>query len=140
MSHAELLIVAGSETTATLLSGATYLLLKNPKVLARLTQEVRSAFKSEDEICISSAAQLTYLNACIEESFRSYPPVPIGLPRIVPEGGKTFSGQYVPEGVRPNPLHTPSLKDKEKRNRTQGKPVTPPFPPQPKVQKQADEC
>lgn len=98
-SHAGLLIVAGSETTATLLSGATYMLLKNPQVLARLTHEVRSAFTSEDEINIASAAQLTYLNACIDESLRSYPPVPIGLPRVVPKGGKVFSGKFVPEGV-----------------------------------------
>lgn len=98
-SHAGLLIVAGSETTATLLSGATYLLLKNPKTLARLTHEVRSTFKSDEEINISSAAQLTYMIACLDESLRMYPPVPIGLPRIVAKGGRTLCGKYVPEGV-----------------------------------------
>lgn len=96
-SHAGLLTVAGSETTATLLSGATFLLLKNPDTLARLTHEIRSAFKSDSDINISSAAHLTYLNACLQEAMRVYPPVPTGLPRIVPKGGRVFSGKFVPE-------------------------------------------
>lgn len=82
-----------------MLSGCTFLLLTNPDKLAKLTEEVRSAFQSEDEISIQSASQLPYLMACLEESLRRYPPVPIGLPRVVPRGGKTFLGQYVPEGV-----------------------------------------
>lgn len=99
VAHANLLTTAGSETTATLLSGVTFLLTKNPDKLARLTQEVRSTFKSEAEIDINSASQLTYMLACLDEALRSYPPVPIGLPRVVPRGGKTFLGKYVPAGV-----------------------------------------
>ncbi len=40
-SNAAVLVIAGSETTATLLSGATYALLKNPKVMQKLKDEVR---------------------------------------------------------------------------------------------------
>ena len=42
IANSSVLIVAGSETTATLLSGATYYLLQNPTKLARLQDEVRS--------------------------------------------------------------------------------------------------
>ncbi|CAN8104814.1 unnamed protein product [Discula destructiva] len=98
-SHANLLIVAGSETTATLMSGVTYLLLQNPEALARLTEEVRSTFASEDEITIETAGHLKYMLACLNEALRMYAPVPIGLPRQVPKGGKTYLDKYVPEGT-----------------------------------------
>ena len=74
-SNSMILIIAGSETTATLLSGVTYLLLTNPQALATLTKEVRSAFQSEDDININSVSRLTYMLACLNEALRMYPPV-----------------------------------------------------------------
>jgi averantin hydroxylase len=46
----QVLMVAGSETTATLLAGCTYLLQKNPRVLEKLKSEVRGAFHEEKDI------------------------------------------------------------------------------------------
>jgi len=97
-------IIAGSETTATLLSGTTYHLLQNPDKLAILTKEVRDAFSSEDEINISSVNKLKYLLAVLDEGLRIYPPVPGGLPRRVPAPGETILGRYVPAGVCSAPL------------------------------------
>ncbi|TID18774.1 cytochrome P450 [Venturia nashicola] len=37
-----------------------------------------------------------YLNACLKEGLRFYPPVAAGQPRITPEPGATVCGQYVP--------------------------------------------
>ncbi|KAK7398545.1 hypothetical protein QQX98_012093, partial [Neonectria punicea] len=48
--HANVLIMAGSETTATTLSDTTYLLCMHPAVLGKLATEVRTVFKSESEI------------------------------------------------------------------------------------------
>ena len=96
-SNSMILIIGGSETTATLLSGVTYLLLTNPHTLATLTEEVRSTFESEDEIDITSVGRLTYMLACLNEALRMYPPVPIGLPRIVPKGGASVADRYVPQ-------------------------------------------
>lgn len=98
-ANASLLIIGGSETTATLLSGVTYLLLMNPSALHRLTEEVRSAFSSEKEIDLMSVGKLTYMLACLDEAMRMYPPVPVGLPRVVPEGGGMIAGNFVPEKV-----------------------------------------
>lgn len=98
-ANARLLLVGGSETTATLLCGVTYLLLSNPQTLERLTAEVRSAFKSEDEINMSSVNDLNYMLACLDEALRVYPPVPLGLPRVVPKGGCEITGQFIPEDV-----------------------------------------
>ncbi|KAL2286225.1 hypothetical protein FJTKL_07030 [Diaporthe vaccinii] len=97
--NASVLIVAGSETTATVLSGVTFLLLSQPDKLARVTDEVRNAFESEDDITMAKASQLDYMLACLEETMRLYPPVPIGMPRIVPKGGRIISGSYVPENT-----------------------------------------
>ncbi|KAI1115913.1 cytochrome P450 [Nemania sp. NC0429] len=97
--NASLLIVAGSETTATLLSGATYLLTTNPDVLRKLEQEVRSAYRSEDEITLTSVGRLTYMLACLNESLRRYPPVVTGMPRVTPRGGGMVDGAFVSQGT-----------------------------------------
>lgn len=96
---ASLLIVAGSETTATLLSGVLYLLTTHPETLSRLTKEVRSAFKNEEDIDFVSVSQLQYMLACLDEGLRMYPPAPLGLPRDVPKGGANIAGHWVPEKV-----------------------------------------
>ncbi|KAK6224302.1 cytochrome p450 [Colletotrichum tabaci] len=95
---AQVLIVAGSETTATGLTAATYLLCENPHTLARLTAEIRNAFEDEDGITIQSTAGLSYLNAVIEEALRLGPPGPGTFPRVVPDGGRTVCGSFVPAG------------------------------------------
>lgn len=49
-SSAAILIIAGSETTGTVLSGLTYRLLQNPEVLRRLVKMIRETFASEDQV------------------------------------------------------------------------------------------
>ncbi|KAK7937712.1 cytochrome P450 [Apiospora aurea] len=93
------LIVAGSETTATLLCGVTYLLLTNPAALAKATEEVRTTFKSDKDITLLSVMNLPYLLACLNEALRRYPSIVGGLPRQTPEGGSTIAGKYVAEGT-----------------------------------------
>jgi len=93
------LIIAGSETTATLLSGVTYHLLRNPNALKALQGEVRNAFSTEEEINVKNVAGLKYMLACLDEAMRLYPPVSGGLPRSIPPGGETLGGEYIPEGV-----------------------------------------
>ncbi len=100
-SNSAILVIAGSETTATLLSGATYLLLTNPAAMSKLKDEVRSSFQSDDEITLSSVNNLHYMLACLNESLRRYPPIPGGLPRTVPKGGANIAGAFVPQGVSP---------------------------------------
>lgn len=99
IANAEILIIGGSETTASLLSGVTYLLLTNQDAYEKLKDEVRNAFQSQDEINLISVAQLPYLQACLEEGLRMYPPVANGLPRVCPPGGATILGNFIPENV-----------------------------------------
>ncbi|KAF2645032.1 cytochrome P450 [Massarina eburnea CBS 473.64] len=97
-ANARLFMVAGSETTATLLSGLTYHLLANTDTMAKLTKEIRETFSGLEEMSIESIAQLPYLNACIKEGLRLNPPIALALPRKTPPEGSTICGSYVPPG------------------------------------------
>ncbi|KAI0453884.1 cytochrome P450 monooxygenase-like protein [Xylaria acuta] len=97
MSQTSTLIIAGSETTATSLSGITWFLLKNPDCMVNLQKEIRGAFASVDDVTGESTAGLPYLHGVIEESLRLFPPVPFALPRHSP--GAVVDGHYVPEGT-----------------------------------------
>ncbi|KAF3763682.1 cytochrome P450 [Cryphonectria parasitica EP155] len=104
-SNSEIFMLAGSETTATLLSGAIYYLLCDQKRLNMLVEEVRSSFHHLDDINFDSLANLKYLNACLKEALRVYPPVPIGSPRLVLPGGSVICGKWVPADTRVSVHH-----------------------------------
>ena len=91
--------IAGSETTATALSTITYYLLRDPEILLQLQNDIRTTFKSYEEITASSTVPLKYLHAVVLEGMRIYPPLPLGLPRVVPPGGDTVDGHFLPAGV-----------------------------------------
>lgn len=98
-ANASLFMIAGTETTATLVSGMTYYLLSKPNAMKKLVGEIRGAFESADNMTMERLAALPYLAACIKEAFRLYPPVPLGLPRCTPEDGSTVVGQFIPPHV-----------------------------------------
>lgn len=90
----------GTQTTADLLSGLAYLLLTHPDKMRQLTSEVRAAFTNDTEMTLERLQALTYLNACIDEGLRMFPPVPGGLSRVTQPGRPTLiDGHMVPEGV-----------------------------------------
>lgn len=94
-----ILTTAGSETTATVLSGTMNYLVNNPDKLDIFTREVRESFRSEDEITLDALKRLPYLNAAISEGLRLCTPIPWVLPRQVPTGGDTVCGIWLPGGT-----------------------------------------
>ena len=104
-SNASLFMMAGTETTATALAGTTFHLLRNQDCLDKLTNEVRHAFDSIDDVTIDKAARLTYLHAVLQEGMRMYPPLSIGMPRTTPEGGSVICGEYIPQRVTISASH-----------------------------------
>lgn len=98
--NATLLVNAGSETTATLLTGTIYLLATHEDVLRRLAEEVRSKYRSKDEITLISVNSLSYMLAVLDEALRCYPPDGVSSPRVVPPCGHEIAGWFVPGGTR----------------------------------------
>lgn len=93
------LTTAGSETTATVLNGTLNHLTAHPDKLALLVKEVREKFVKKEDITLAALQNSSYLNAVINEGLRLCPPIPIMLPRVVPEGGDTVCGLWMPGGV-----------------------------------------
>ena len=73
------MLVAGHETTATVLAWALYWIHKLPAVKAKLLQELKDL---EDNAAPMEIACLPYLTAVANESLRIYPIIPIVFPRI----------------------------------------------------------
>lgn len=95
-------IVAGSDTTATSLSGILYHLLKNPQALHRLRQEVEETSRDDygsRTISWTQSQKMTYLQAVIKEALRLHTAVALPMERVVPRGGAEICGHYFPEGV-----------------------------------------
>ncbi|GES64313.1 cytochrome P450 [Aspergillus terreus] len=82
VANEEILIIGGSETSASLLSGVTYLLLKNEDAYHKLVAEVCSNFESEDEVTLISVNRLAYMLVCLDEALRMYPPIANGFPGL----------------------------------------------------------
>jgi cytochrome P450 len=99
VSSSRVIIAAGSETTATALSGLIYYLLTTPHTLPLLVKEIRSSFKGVEEMTFANEAKLSYLQACVEEVLRVYPPVAMELSRLTPREGCFIDGVFIPGNV-----------------------------------------
>lgn len=97
------MIVAGSETTASVIRVTVLHILSAPMVYHRLKNEVKEAIKdgrvSHQPIEIEEAKRLPYLQAVIYEGMRMRSPAPGLYPKVVPAGGDTLCGKFVPEGT-----------------------------------------
>lgn len=90
---------AGTGTTATWLSTTVYNLACKPEVYRLLVQEIRSSFKTKDEITSESVLKLPYLAAVMKESLRIHSPSPSSIGVLVPEPGEIIDGHFVPAGT-----------------------------------------
>ncbi|PHH78242.1 hypothetical protein CDD82_3154 [Ophiocordyceps australis] len=96
-SNSFLLVMAGSDTTATTLSGLIFHISQNPETYKLLRDEIESEFAAESDVTFRRCASLNFLNACIWETLRLYPPVPDIPPRVSP--GDVIDGYPIPEGT-----------------------------------------
>ena len=98
-ANASVIIIAGSETSSLCLSTLSFFIMQNQEVYSKLTREIRTNFRSDSDICFTGLAKLPYLNACLSETLRIFPPGGAGLARLVPQGGEQVDGIFLPGGV-----------------------------------------
>ena len=71
-----LILLAGYETTASLLTYSSYLLALHPEIQTKLRQEIETAKKDNNGVLgYETLTSLPYLDAVITETLRMYPPV-----------------------------------------------------------------
>ncbi|KAH7268656.1 cytochrome P450 [Fusarium solani] len=94
------LLDAGSDTTAIALTHVMYNLLRHPKALQRLRDELKETLDVDSPVAsYGQVKNLPYLRACLDESLRLLPPVSFGLNRKTSLGGLTIDGQWIDEGT-----------------------------------------
>ncbi|KAF2825548.1 benzoate 4-monooxygenase cytochrome P450 [Ophiobolus disseminans] len=99
-AEAIMLIVAGTDSVITILAGMWFYISRNEAAYTKLTTEIRSTFKSSDEIVSGpKLGSCVYLYTCIEETLRIAPAGPSEFAREVLPGGTTIDGEYFPPGV-----------------------------------------
>ncbi|KAL3587457.1 Cytochrome P450 monooxygenase fpaps7 [Fusarium poae] len=102
-AESNLMIIAGSDTSSTGIAATFFYLSRNPSAYERVTNEVRSAITTAEDI--SQGPKLlscTYLRACILESMRLSPPAGGVMWRQTIPGGLYIAGTdteiHVPGG------------------------------------------
>ena len=99
-AEANLLVIAGSDTTSINLSGFFFYIVRNPRSYEKLVKEIRSTFDSADEIAGGpKLSSCKYLRACVDETMRMTPAGPSELSRTVLAGGQMIDGELYPPGV-----------------------------------------
>lgn len=105
VAEVSIMMNAGSATTAIAMTNVLFQLLKNPKEMEKVVEEIDHALEDDEEedangvIAYDKVKHLPYLRACLDESLRLFPPTPHGLPRETPVGGVNILGDYIPGGV-----------------------------------------
>lgn len=99
-AEANMLILAGADTTAVSLCGIFFYLVRDQIRLENLTYEIRSKFASANDIVPGQKLQsCTYLRACIDEGMRLTPAGPSEMGREIKPGGATINGECYPAGT-----------------------------------------
>lgn len=104
VQEAQIVVSAGTETTAWCLSVISFHLLSNPSILERLRKELKEAIPGPDKpVPVETIEQLPYLTACIQEGLRLSYGLSTRLPRVSPVDVMVFNDGkkdwHIPPGV-----------------------------------------
>ena len=94
--------LAGSDTTSTAIRSIFLFLITAPLVYTKLMKEIDEAIgngRISTPVKDEEAKDLPYLQACIQEGLRIWPPFTGLLMKTINKGGETIKGQYIPEGT-----------------------------------------
>lgn len=91
------MFTAGTDTSSSTVEWAIAELVRHPKVLAQVQQELDSVLGPDRLVTELDLPQLNYLQAVIKEIFRLHPSTPLSLPRVASESCK-INGYDIPKG------------------------------------------
>ncbi|KAJ5267147.1 hypothetical protein N7478_009955 [Penicillium angulare] len=101
--HLSTNVFAGSDTTAIALRAIIYFLLRNPKAMNRVIDDIDEADRlgqlSNPISYKESTSRLPYFSAVMKEAMRLHPSVGFILERHVPEGGLMVCDKHIPAGT-----------------------------------------
>ena len=101
-----LLVVAGSDTVAIVLTYIFYYLARDPMHIQKLREELEPLMRSDEPFNVQSVQNAKHLNGVINEALRMHPPTPSGGFRTTPPEGITVDGVFIPGEVNVNvPLY-----------------------------------
>jgi len=89
-------VTAGRDTTAETMTFVSYLLAQNPRVEAKLMEEIQTTLNGRDPD-YETVKSMSYLTAVIDEALRLYPAVPYD-PKYALEEATLPNGTIVPKG------------------------------------------
>ena len=94
-------VLGGSDTTATAFRMTMLYIITSPAVYAKVTKEILENDALFDGPLITSAnsRKLAYLQACIKEGIRMWPPIQAFQSKLSPPGGERVHGIYIPGGI-----------------------------------------
>ena len=99
-AEAGILVIAGGDTVATVMTTVLFYCLHHPSCMHRLQAEIRDAFADWEDIRAGDRLNSChYLRACMDESMRLTPPVGASLPRETLAGGLEVDGEHYPPGI-----------------------------------------
>ncbi|KAJ3498609.1 hypothetical protein NLG97_g985 [Lecanicillium saksenae] len=97
-AEANLLMIAGTETTARALSVSLFHILDNPWVLNRLREEL-STLATTPRPSVAALSALPFLTATVTEGLRLSHVVSSRMPRYAPEENLVYKGWSIPAGT-----------------------------------------
>ncbi|ESK87713.1 cytochrome p450 [Moniliophthora roreri MCA 2997] len=99
-------VIAGADTVSEAMTGILWLLISHPECYKRVEEEVDRMYPQgedlQEDFDTARLGKMIYLNACINESLRLFPPVMTNGPRQVPfgGGGRVICGYFLAEGTQ----------------------------------------
>ncbi|KAJ9615983.1 hypothetical protein H2204_014198 [Knufia peltigerae] len=93
------LFFAGTDTTSNSLSFITWEIASKPHVQRKLFDELKANMAKDETPLLEDVQTWPYLNAVIKEGLRKYAAAPSHMERVVPQGGATLNGFYLPAGT-----------------------------------------
>ncbi|XXH00900.1 short-chain alcohol dehydrogenase [Hypoxylon texense] len=97
--EARLLIIAGSETTATTLAQIVFFLAKYPAVFKKLQEQVDAVMPNPADWTYEKTKSITYIDNIIDEGLRLKPAVLSNFPRVTPPQGIQIDEQHIPGDI-----------------------------------------